>query len=283
MTAIPDSRPQVSPDASGAGCSWPSSSAPSWRGPGPSFTSSTSATPRRSPRTPWPTTATRRWPSRFASRTSLEEAALRCGVGRAGRGVHRQRVGSGERLLLRTGRAARSEQPALALFPRGHRPQPGRPSRRPPLLPARRRSDRGGGRNQRHAAPLPGGDAAGPGPVGRGRRTFPARAGPPAGRPPAHYGLGLLAIARDDWAGSRDHSRRCLGSPQAQQKACVQLAAVSQRLGDDAGADKFRTQADRLPKDLDWNDPYVTEYLKWGVKRQPLPAGRRPGRRQSIR
>jgi tetratricopeptide (TPR) repeat protein len=84
----------------------------------------------------------------------------------------------------------------------------------------------------------------------------------------AHYGLGLLAIARDDWAGSRDHLRRCLGSPQAQQKACVQLAAVSQRLGDGAEADKFRQQADRLPKDFDWNDPYVTEYLKWGVKKR---------------
>jgi tetratricopeptide (TPR) repeat protein len=83
-----------------------------------------------------------------------------------------------------------------------------------------------------------------------------------------HYGMGLLAIARDDWAGARDHLRPCLGSPQAQKKACVQLAVVSQRLGDDAEADKFRQQADRLPNDLDWTDPYVTEYLKWAVKKR---------------
>jgi tetratricopeptide (TPR) repeat protein len=84
----------------------------------------------------------------------------------------------------------------------------------------------------------------------------------------AHYGMGLLAVARDDWEGSRDHFRRCLGSPEAQRKACVQLAAVSQRLGDTAEADKFREQADRLPKDFDWNDPYAIEYLKWGVKKR---------------
>jgi tetratricopeptide (TPR) repeat protein len=84
----------------------------------------------------------------------------------------------------------------------------------------------------------------------------------------AHYGLGLLAVARDQWDAARDEFRRCLGSPQAQQKACVQLAAVCQRLGDTDEADKFRQQADRLPKDLDWSDPYVAEYLKRAVKKR---------------
>jgi tetratricopeptide (TPR) repeat protein len=84
----------------------------------------------------------------------------------------------------------------------------------------------------------------------------------------AQYGVGLLAEARDRWEAARDHFRRCLGNPQSQQKACVQLAAVSQRLGDAAEADKFRQQADRLPKDFDWNDPYVTEYLTHAVKKR---------------
>jgi tetratricopeptide (TPR) repeat protein len=83
----------------------------------------------------------------------------------------------------------------------------------------------------------------------------------------AHYGLGLVAVARDDWGAARDHLRKCLGNPESQRKACVQLAVVSRRLGDDE-ADKFREQADRLPKDFDWTDSYAMEYLKYGVKKR---------------
>jgi tetratricopeptide (TPR) repeat protein len=83
-----------------------------------------------------------------------------------------------------------------------------------------------------------------------------------------HYDRGLLAAARQDWPAARDHLRRCLDSPQARQKACVRLAAVSQRLGDAAVAADFRRQADGLPPDREWGDPFVAEYLHWAVRKR---------------
>ncbi len=62
---------------------------------------------------------------------------------------------------------------------------------------------------------------------------------------------------------------RCLGSPFTQQKARVQLAAVCGRLNDAADADAYRVQADHLPKDADWLDPFVAEYLShWSVNKR---------------
>jgi tetratricopeptide (TPR) repeat protein len=84
----------------------------------------------------------------------------------------------------------------------------------------------------------------------------------------ASYGLGLAASARQDWQASRRYLLRCLGNPTAQQKASVQLAAVCQRLGDSAEAEKFRQQAHRLSADRDWVDPFVTEYLSWAMTKR---------------
>jgi tetratricopeptide (TPR) repeat protein len=84
----------------------------------------------------------------------------------------------------------------------------------------------------------------------------------------AHLGLGRLAAAREDWETSRSHLLRCLDSPRARQKASVQLAAVCQRLGDAAGADKYRTQAERLPPDGPWDDPYLAESAGWAVSKR---------------
>jgi tetratricopeptide (TPR) repeat protein len=84
----------------------------------------------------------------------------------------------------------------------------------------------------------------------------------------AHYGLALVYAARADWKRSRTHLLRCAGDPFAQQKACVQLAAVCLRLGDEAEAEKFRRLANLLPMDRDWLDPFATEYLPWAVKKR---------------
>ncbi len=84
----------------------------------------------------------------------------------------------------------------------------------------------------------------------------------------ARYGLGLVYAARTDWKNSRAELQRCAGDPFAQQKACVQLAAVCRRLDDAAAAEKFRQLANRLPMDRDWLDPYAAEYLPWAVKKR---------------
>jgi tetratricopeptide (TPR) repeat protein len=83
----------------------------------------------------------------------------------------------------------------------------------------------------------------------------------------AHYGLALVCAARPDWPTSRTHLLRCLDNPFVQRKACVQLAGVCRRLGEESEAEKFRQQSDRLPLDRDWLDPFVTEYLPWVVKK----------------
>ena len=91
------------------------------------------------------------------------------------------------------------------------------------------------------------------------------RSGPDDAR--ANYGLALVYAARQDWQASRTHLLRCAGNPFVQQKACVQLASVCRRLGDEGEAEKFRRMIQRLSMDRDWIDPFVTEYLAWAVKK----------------
>jgi tetratricopeptide (TPR) repeat protein len=83
--------------------------------------------------------------------------------------------------------------------------------------------------------------------------------------PRALYDTALLAVSGQDWEAARTDLLRCLGSPFTQKKARAQLAAVCQRLGDAASAEEFRNQADRLPLDSDWVDPFVAQYLRWTV------------------
>jgi tetratricopeptide (TPR) repeat protein len=83
-----------------------------------------------------------------------------------------------------------------------------------------------------------------------------------------HWGLGQLAAARQDWAASRDHLLLCLESPAAQKKASAKLAFVSLRLGQAAEAQQFREQADRLPRDREWSDPYTMLYMPYALKKR---------------
>jgi tetratricopeptide (TPR) repeat protein len=84
----------------------------------------------------------------------------------------------------------------------------------------------------------------------------------------AHFGLARVTSARQDWQTSRSHLLRCVNSPFARKKASTQLALVCLRLGDEAAAEKYRAQASRLPDDSDWEDPFVTEYLRWAIKKK---------------
>ena len=87
--------------------------------------------------------------------------------------------------------------------------------------------------------------------------------------PRALFDLALLAVSREQWEAARADLLRCLGNPFTQQKARVQLAAVCGRLNDVADADAYRVQADHLPKDADWLDPFVAEYLShWSVNKR---------------
>jgi tetratricopeptide (TPR) repeat protein len=79
-----------------------------------------------------------------------------------------------------------------------------------------------------------------------------------------HYNLGILALARDDLPGALDHLRHCQHSFFTRQKACIQLAAVYQRMGNRKEADKYGRKADSLPPDASWPDPFAAEALAAG-------------------
>jgi tetratricopeptide (TPR) repeat protein len=84
----------------------------------------------------------------------------------------------------------------------------------------------------------------------------------------AHFDLGMFAAARGDWQQSRAHLLACVGSPQARKRACAQLAADCQRLGDRANADHYAALNKRLPKDFAWGDPYIAEHAALAVRKR---------------
>lgn len=86
--------------------------------------------------------------------------------------------------------------------------------------------------------------------------------------PRAHLGMALAASARQDWQSSRSHLLRCLNSPAARKKASVQLEAVCLHLDQRQEAENYRRQAERLPADGKWSDPFVKEVEDWIVTKE---------------
>ncbi len=77
--------------------------------------------------------------------------------------------------------------------------------------------------------------------------------------------LALVAFARDDLTTSRTLAERARRSPLTQRRACVHLAAVCQRLGDETAAADYSRRLASLPTDPAWPDPYVLECLQRAV------------------
>jgi tetratricopeptide (TPR) repeat protein len=82
------------------------------------------------------------------------------------------------------------------------------------------------------------------------------------------FDLGLLAVARQDGTTAREQFRTCLDSPFTREKARRQLAIVAQELGDLAAARQFLLEANLVPKDSEWDDPLVSEYLGKSTKKR---------------
>ena len=86
----------------------------------------------------------------------------------------------------------------------------------------------------------------------------------------AHFGLGVLARERDDAKQAVAHLLRAADSPFARQRAAAHLAALFTRTGDTAAAARFRKRAGQLPRDPEWPDPFVGEYVALIAGRQAL-------------
>jgi tetratricopeptide (TPR) repeat protein len=88
--------------------------------------------------------------------------------------------------------------------------------------------------------------------------------------PCAHYGLGVVAQTQGDLPRSKEHLIRCADSPLTRQRAGVQLAALCQRLGDEAAAAKYSAAALEAGPELPWSDPYLAEAQRLAVGRKIL-------------
>jgi tetratricopeptide (TPR) repeat protein len=82
--------------------------------------------------------------------------------------------------------------------------------------------------------------------------------------PIVHLFLGV-AFLPDDPAASRDQFLRCQDSPFTRQRACAQLAAIYQRLGEEAAAAELGQRAAALPPDAHWLDPFLAECMQLAV------------------
>jgi tetratricopeptide (TPR) repeat protein len=79
------------------------------------------------------------------------------------------------------------------------------------------------------------------------------------------YGLGLLAIGRQDWTGARNYLCQLNENPTARKRACTLLATLPNMNPDQARM--YQQMIARLPDDLPWSDPFVGEMSLYKVNR----------------
>jgi tetratricopeptide (TPR) repeat protein len=75
--------------------------------------------------------------------------------------------------------------------------------------------------------------------------------------PRLHLGLGLLANARHDQRGVREHLSTLTNSPFARKRACSLLATLTD--GDKELTRGYEERAVQLPRDFTWPDPFLVE------------------------
>jgi tetratricopeptide (TPR) repeat protein len=75
----------------------------------------------------------------------------------------------------------------------------------------------------------------------------------------AAYGLGLVALARDDSAAATGHLERALPNPTVRVKVAAQLAALARARGDGQSAAHYERLAAEVAPAPPWADPFVGE------------------------
>jgi tetratricopeptide (TPR) repeat protein len=78
----------------------------------------------------------------------------------------------------------------------------------------------------------------------------------------AAYGLGLVALERDDLDAATGPMAEAARTPFARCKASAQLARIARRRGDAEAAARYEQDATRPPPDAGWPDPYVADYTR---------------------
>jgi tetratricopeptide (TPR) repeat protein len=85
----------------------------------------------------------------------------------------------------------------------------------------------------------------------------------------AHLGLGRLALAREDWRSAVQELKACLRDEHARKLARTLLAEAWTRLGEPDSARDEARQAEELPEDEPWPDPFVEEVERLQVGLRP--------------
>jgi tetratricopeptide (TPR) repeat protein len=85
-----------------------------------------------------------------------------------------------------------------------------------------------------------------------------------------YFDLGTIAAARNDLLAATNHFRQCLEDPAARRKATIHLASLASLAGKPVDAAAIAAQAEKLPPDSDWPDPYMAELAYLAVGRNGL-------------
>jgi tetratricopeptide (TPR) repeat protein len=99
-------------------------------------------------------------------------------------------------------------------------------------------------------------------------KLFAAEAGKDASGARALYGLGLVAVARNDPDAAARHLAAAAATPFAHRKASALLAPLARQKGDTAAAAKYEQEATRPPPDRGWPDPFFAEVNKLRIGQQ---------------
>ncbi len=87
------------------------------------------------------------------------------------------------------------------------------------------------------------------------------------GNPRAAFGLGLIAVERNDPQTAEKYLTAARASPFAQKLATVQLAVLARSRGDRADADRYEKEAATLANDPPWPDPFLDRVMQLRVGR----------------
>ena len=90
------------------------------------------------------------------------------------------------------------------------------------------------------------------------------------GHAAAHLGVARIAAARADPTEARKQLQDCLNNVYVRRAAYLLLAAVDQRLGDEAAANEATHRAAALPPDAPWPDPFLKEVFDLKADSQTL-------------
>ncbi len=88
------------------------------------------------------------------------------------------------------------------------------------------------------------------------------------GDPRAGFGLGLIALARQDTAAARGYLLAARSSPSGHKRATFQLAALARLAGDEHAAEAYDREVVRMSDEPPWPDPLLDEVVTLVVGRR---------------